>query len=341
MESSVSFRPPWYLRSGHFQTLLTVVYRPKLVLTDTSQYSVPLPGNVGATYLYENAPAEGTHSRSLSNYDPSHAVLLLHGLGSSHSGAYMNNIAARLVAQGHRVIRVDLPGSGPSSSLTWLPAHAGCSEEMWAILDWCHQNLGIETWRGIGFSLGGNLLLKMLADHAGDLTNQRVPWTFKAALAVAPPIDLAACCDGMEQSINRWYAKHFLKILMAEVERRSNSWERWAKIPRIPKPMTIRQFDDRFTAPLAGFHDSEEYYRHSSSGTHLKKISTPTIILGDRHDPIVPARIFRLAFENPCIQMKWTQRGGHLGYLHRTKDGRYVRWADEWVAGQIMELNPS
>jgi predicted alpha/beta-fold hydrolase len=240
-----------------------------------------------------------------------------------------------LVERGERVIRVDLPGCGPSASLTWLPGHAGCSEEIWAILSWCRANLGIDDWRIVGFSLGGNILLRMLATHVEDLADQRVPWTIRSALAVAPPIDLAACCLGMEGNINRWYARHFLKILMDEVQLRATMWPQWARIATQPRPTSIRQFDDRYTAPLAGFQNADEYYRESSSGPLLKNIATPTTLLCDRHDPIVQAKIFDSAILNSMVQLKWTRRGGHLGYLHRTADGRYSRWADDWVVEHI------
>ena len=330
---SASFKPPWYLRSGHIQTVLTAVYRPKLSLSNTIQHVVPLPRDVGSTFIYENSANTASVS---SPQRASNAILMLHGLGSSHSGTYMSNVAAKLVARGERVIRVDFPGCGPSAKLTWLPGHAGCSEEIWAILGWCRTNLGIDDWRAIGFSLGGNVLLRMLAQHADELANRDAPWTIRSALAVAPPIDLAACCIGMEGKINRWYARHFLRILMGEAKQRSTMWPQWAAIPTSPRPTSIRQFDDRFTAPLAGFKNADEYYRESSSAPLLKKIKTPTTLLCDRHDPIVQAKIFDAAVFSSAVQLEWTQRGGHLGYLYRTSDGRYMRWADDWVVDHIM-----
>ena len=339
--SPVAFRPPWYLRSGHVQTVLTAIYRPKLSLANTEQYAVPLPNGVGSTYIYENYAIDAIAPEVSSAKRPSSAILMLHGLGSSHGGTYMSNVAAKLVARGERVIRVDLPGCGPSANLTWLPGHAGCSEEIWAILDWCHKNLGIDDWRAVGFSLGGNVLLRMLATRAEDLVHRRVPWTITSALAVAPPIDLAECCEGMEGKVNRWYARHFIKILMAEVKLRSTMWPQWAEIAMSPQPTSIRQFDDRFTAPLAGFRDANEYYRESSSSALLRNIATETTLLCDRHDPIVQAKIFDKAILNSKLRLEWTQRGGHLGYLYRTTDGRYTRWADDWVVGRIMESNPS
>jgi uncharacterized protein len=337
-EAEADFQPPWYLRSGHLQTMLTAVYRPKLSLTNTVQYAVPLPNGVGSTYIYDNYSSGAGAGKE---NKPSKAILMLHGLGSSHGGTYMSNVAAKLVARGERVIRVDLPGCGPSANLTWLPGHAGCSEEVWGILDWCYQNLEIDEWRSVGFSLGGNVLLRMLATHADDLERRNVAWTIRSALAVAPPIDLAACCDGMEGTINRWYARHFIKILLAEARLRSTIWSQWAKIDLSPPPTSIREFDDRVTSRLAGFRDANEYYREASSSNLLRKIMTPTTLLCDRHDPIVQASIFESAKFSPTMHLEWTRRGGHLGYLHRAADGSYVRWADEWVVARLTESNPS
>jgi predicted alpha/beta-fold hydrolase len=318
--------------------VLTAVYRPKLFLTNTVQYAVPLPHGVGSTYIYDNysGGAEPAITKR-----PSKAIIMLHGLGSSHGGTYMSNVAAKLVARGERVIRVDLPGCGPSANLTWLPGHAGCSEEVWGILDWCHQNLGIDDWRAVGFSLGGNVLLRMLATRAEDLERRNVAWTIASAVAVAPPIDLAACCDGMESSINRWYARHFIKILIAEAKLRATIWPQWAKIDLDSPPKSIREFDDRITSRLAGFRDASEYYREASSSTLLKQIFTPTTLLCDRHDPIVQAPIFESAIFSPKTHLEWTRRGGHLGYLYRTADGRYARWADDWVVERLTESSPS
>jgi predicted alpha/beta-fold hydrolase len=181
----------------------------------------------------------------------------------------------------------------------------------------------------------------MLATRADDLARQKVPWTITSAVAVAPPIDLAACCDGMEGSINRWYAKHFIKILIAEAKLRSTLWPQWAKIDLTPPPKSIREFDDRITSRLAGFRDANEYYLEASSHNLLKRIITPTTLLCDRHDPIVPAAIFESATFSPEIDLEWTRRGGHLGYLYRTADGRYARWADDWVAERLMGSNLS
>lgn len=327
------FSPPWYLRSGHLQTVITAMRRPKPKLRGTRSHIVPL-GEAGATYIYEDAPLESTERSST-------AFVMLHGLGSSHAGTYMASVARHLVDRGQRVIRVDLPGSGLSAPLTWLPAHAGCDAQVRMILDWCYDHLGITRWHGIGFSLGGNILLNVLSHFASTSEPAAAPrWSFGRSLAVAPPIDLAACCDGMNRGLNRWYARYFLKVLAREARQRAQHWPQWRALLDARPMRTIRDFDHRYTAPLAGYASADDYYARASSGPRLDSIRTETILLCDRHDPIVPARLFS-SISNPLLRMHWTRRGGHLGYLFRDERGRLKRWADQWIADQLMEPDPA
>jgi len=373
--TSVSFRPPWYLRSGHVQTVLSAIRKPKWSLPATIRYEVPL-ASIGSTYVYYDAPRPESLTKEQRDAP---AVLLLHGLGSSHGGTYMTSVASQLIARGRKVLRIDLPGSGPSAGLTWMPAHAGCDDSVAKILDWATTNLGITNWQATGFSLGGNILLRLLAmqdsgipnllQSSADSGTPSVPaWKIFSAIAVAPPVDLGACCDGMARGLNRAYANHFLRVLVGETKRRSAIWPQWAAIPMNPRPKSIREFDERFTAPIAGFDSAADYYEKCSSRQLLSRIKTPTLLLCDRHDPIVPARIFE-GIENPALHMQWTRRGGHLGYLQRRiaedesskvptlhnehsmaapklgmspfKPARWERWADRWIVERLMELVPT
>jgi predicted alpha/beta-fold hydrolase len=303
-----------------------------------------------------------------------------------------------------------------------MPAHAGCDDSVSKVLDWATGNLGISNWQATGFSLGGNILLRLLAmqdsgiqnllQHSsntmnpepmalatGDRATESVPispeasaigsdkatltasrsqhqsqpisypsWKIHSAIAVAPPVDLGACCDGMARGLNRAYANHFLRVLVGETKRRSVIWPQWAAIPMSPRPKTIREFDERFTAPIAGFASAADYYERCSSRQFLCRIKTPTLLLCDRHDPIVPARIFE-GIENSALHMQWTRRGGHLGYLQRRiaedesskvsslhfeqpvpapklgmapfKPARWERWADRWIVERLTELVPA
>lgn len=328
IEAQPYFLPPWYLRSGHLQTLITGFHRPRARLPQATVHRIPISPN-DAMLAHENQP-NGVHDSEI-------GYLLLHGLGSSHNGTYMTNIAANLLQEGHRVIRLDLPGAGRSYEYTELPPHGACSREVGLVIDHLSEKLGIKRWRLGGVSLGANVLLKLISrwnsqDEAADLPK---PYTIERTVAVAPPIDLEECCVNMESGINRFYASYFISGLKRQARIRAEYWPRWrAMMPNVSFD-NIRSFDDTLTAPLIGLPSATEYYREGSSINDLHKISSPTIIVIDEHDPIVPARIFDRATLSPYVEVLRTRFGGHVGYLTRSRSSRkrrFVRWADDWIA---------
>ncbi len=346
-EGHAVFRPPWYLRSGHIQTMLGPFAIPRRDLPSTRRIEVPLPRG-GHTYLYETCP-EIARQRS-------DAILLIHGLGGSHSSPYLTRIAGLLADAGHRAIRVDLPGCGPSADISDMPAHAGCSPEVRGILEWGHGNLGIDRWKIAGFSLGGNITLKLLSELAAEGANRPnadsstmefssggyrqspTRLCIDRAVVVAPPIDLHECCKTLEKGLRRVYNRFFVRILRKLAAHRSSIWPRWAEIAQSDhRPVrTIRDFDNVFTSRIAGFADALDYYEKCSTWNCLDQIRIPTSILIDMHDPIVPSTMFRKAQWTDCIDVTVTKHGGHIGYLHRDEEGKLGCWLDRWVVQALL-----
>ncbi|MFM8174676.1 MAG: YheT family hydrolase [Pirellulaceae bacterium] len=321
-----SYHPRWYLRNGHLQTMLVpYTLRPESRF-DVSAHQVPF-GENSATCLYES------HGRSDSKSDQ--AILLIHGLAGSHASPYLVRIADHLTALGHRVFRMDLPGCGPSMSLSDLPAHAGCSDIIRRVMMWSSQHLGIARWRVAGFSLGGNILLKMLAESRQDGWSTGV----ERAVVVAPPIDLARCCDSIESRRNWLYNRFFVRMLRSAAHQRASLWPRWQERFRLlHKPIrSIRDFDDQFTAPLIGFQNAAEYYDQCSSARLLDRIRVPTEVLVDRSDPIVPVAIYEDAPWSSSCQLTITKHGGHLGYLNHSRSEGLGCWMDHWVADHLLD----
>jgi uncharacterized protein len=301
--SVTEFRAPWFLNSGHLQTLITGFYKPKCRLRDTITHRVPI-GQHGHMLIHENRPRGSETSRR--------AIFLLHGMGSCARGTYMSRVASALQEAGERVFRFDLPGAGESYRHTPLPPHGACADLVWQSIRHLSDTCGIDRWRGAGVSLGGNILLKIVAKHTREAAQDQL---IEQAVAVAPPVDLAACCRNMERPMHRIYAFYFLRSLKTQTQERARLWPQWRERLDRADFSTIRAFDDTVTSQLAGFADANDYYQSGSTIDELDRISIPCQLLLDRHDPIVPFDVFSKAKLSATTTVATTNRGGHVGYL--------------------------
>jgi uncharacterized protein len=266
-------------------------------------------------------------------------VILIHGLGGDHTSPYLQRIAQQLRQAGLRVWRVDLRGSGQGLELAWRPAHAGCSQDLAAIVNRATQRYPDAPIRIVGFSLSGNVLLKMLGEAAlGKLEPAIDLAAIDYALAIAPPADLHSCADNMDRPSRKIYTHYYLKMLDKQVELRRARWPQWQAIAREPRVRTIREFDARYTAPLGGFRDTDHYYTDASAIGLMQAITTPTTLVIDRHDPIVCVKSFEhVRLNAQSTEVITTSHGGHMGYFGLDSSGRSIRWMEHFVVQQILQ----
>lgn len=312
------FRPLPLLGNAHVQTVLGAMLHVPVGSLASRERHVALDDG-DRLVVHESVPA-GWRSG-----DP--LALLVHGLGGSHRSGYVQRMGRLLLARGLRVACLDLRGSGRGFSLARRPYHAGCSADVRAVAAALHHDLSPLFL--IGFSLGGNIVLKL----AGEAAREPLPGLARVA-ALAPPIELDLCSRLISLPRNRFYEKHFLHELVALALRRQRLFPDLPPV-NFPRPLSLRLFDDLYTAPRSGFRDAADYYRRASALPLIPDITVPTLIMTARDDPFIPVAPFESLRPSDHILLRVVPAGGHLGFLGRDGAGG-IRWAEQRVVDWLM-----
>ena len=230
--------------------------------------------------------------------------------------------AAHLLRAGHPVLRLNLRGAGPSRPLCREQYHAGRTGDLRDALGALDPALLEGGVFLVGYSLGGNMLLKFLAEHGA-----RFPTL--AAVAVSAPIDLAAASRCILAPRNRIYQRHLLRF-MKEESCGEGAMLSGEERRRIGAARSIWEFDDHFVAPRNGYADAAEYYAENSAARFLAAIRVPTLIIHALDDPWIPPDTYQGAAwgENPNLIPLLSNGGGHVGFHGR---GSPVPWHDRCV----------
>jgi predicted alpha/beta-fold hydrolase len=315
------FRPVPFLGNPHVQTLLGSWLRGFIRPLPGRPHVLRLPDG-DAVVLHDSCPAGWPGGGRI--------AVLVHGLTGSHASPLVVSLAWRLLGRGLRVVRLDLRGAGKALLLARRAYHGGISEDLRAALEEVHRWSPRSPLLLVGLSLGGNIALKL----AGEAANRPVPGLARVA-TLGPPIDLARCAELMAQPRNRIYEQQFCRELAAAARRRQ---QYFADLPplRLPPRLTLRLFDDLYTAPRAGFADALDYYRRASSLPLIPRIGVPTLILTARDDPLIAPEPFAELRPPPQVELHVLPRGGHLGFLGPDGAGG-IGWVEERVAQWLTD----
>ncbi len=210
-------------------------------------------------------------------------------------------------------------------------------DDVQAVLADIRQETPQSPLTAIGFSLGGNLVLKLAGELGQDASDY-----LGHVIAVCPAADLTACSDKLAQPENRFYEQHFVTLLKAAVAARHAQFHDLPPV-HLPEHLTLRQFDDLYIAPQCGFRDALDYYQRCSAAPLVPQIATPCRILFAADDPFIDATVFSTGALPPQVQVYQTERGGHLGFLGCPWEPGGYRWLDtqllSWV--QNPALSPA
>lgn len=253
-------------------------------------------------------------------------IVLIHGLGGCDSASYMVRLSRKLYAKGYRAIRVNMRCCGPGQKYAKLPYHGGLSSDVHQVL----KTLKKETPKSpiilIGYSLGGNIALKLAGElGVGDEDQELLEKT----IAVCPPIDLAETAEIMAQPLNQLYNRYY----MYHLDKLTKMWTEGRPFS------SIYEFDEIVTAPRWGFNSPEEYYIDSSSRYKLGKIRHPCHIVLAQDDPFINHITCIDAERSDSIKIWLSQHGGHMGYFGWADKENGYYWLDRLLLGWVAEKN--
>lgn len=264
-------------------------------------------------------------------------LIALHGLEGSADAHYMRGLAEKAWARGWNALLLNQRNCGGTEHLSPGLYHSGLVQDPVAVMRELIGVDGLPSLAVVGYSLGGNLALKL----AGEL-GQDAPPALRAVCAVSPTIDLALCVDTIERPENRLYQWNFVRSLKARMRRKAELWPGRYDLSRLGRIRTIREFDDAYTAPHHGFGTAANYYYQASSLRLIDRIRRPTLVVTAADDPFVPPGQFELPAvrENRCIELVVTAHGGHCGFVEASaRDGYDGYWAEravvEFVAARL------
>ena len=266
-------RPPWW--GGDLQTIRNYLRKPAIALDPYPAERLEFPmldGSDDVLVATLNRPRSADGSRPL--------VVLIHGLTGCEASTYMQASARHLLERGHAVLRLNLRGAGPSRPRCRLQYHAGRTEDLRTVIGRMDGRLAANGVVIVGFSLGGNMLLKFLGEQG-----RRAP--LLGAVSVSAPIDLKATQLRLMQRRNRRYHDHLLARMKEEIAAPDSVLTELERAA-LDTISSVYAFDDRIVAPRNSFASADDYYARCSAKNLLGEIRVPTLLIHARNDPWIP-----------------------------------------------------
>jgi hypothetical protein len=335
MDNPVSFIPHPLLRNPHMMTIL-----PALDFGRHSKLH-----NAAETFLVDVAADSKirVHCHRCSEDPSTPTLLLVHGLESSAAAPYLLNLTAKALPLGFNVVRMNLRNCGGTMKLSPSLYNAGMSGDLIKLVDYLRSELNFSNIFLVGYSLGGNIVLKAAAE-LGTRAIER----FTGVCTISPALDLNACVTAIESGVNRLYELRFLLGLKGKIQAKNKLFPGRFDASKLRQVNSLRAFDDTFTSIDAGYANAMDYYQHASALPLLPQIQVPTLIIASQDDPIVPFHSFQEPqLNSPFITLLAPTHGGHGGFVHQDIEqnkelGTFDRsWAENRVLEFCLRLSHS
>jgi len=264
-------------------------------------------------------------------------ILLIHGLEGCTESHYMVGLAQKAWKRGWNCVRINQRNCGESEHLTSTLYHGGLSQDFKAIIHELTDQDHIQHIWLIGYSMGGNLALKL-----GGEVGETLP-ALQGIATVCPNIQPATCVRALQRPNNRLYHDHFLTSLKAKLRRKDRLFPGKWDLTRLPHISTLWEFDDVYTGPDGGFRNAEDYYARSASIQVFPGIRKPTLIITAQDDPFIPYDMFvgTTVQTNRFIRLVAPVHGGHCGFFQRRQAQEDPFWAENRILDWIQSHLPT
>jgi uncharacterized protein len=307
-----SFKPSWWLSSPHVQTLWpTLCRRPiKNFLLQRERFELQDGDFLDLDWSYRQSGP---------------IVLMLHGFEGSIKSPYAKGMLQAIDNRGWRGVLMHFRSC--SGEYNRLPRiyHSGETGDVAAVISALKQREPNTPIAAIGFSLGGNVLLKWLGEtgHSNPLA---------AAVAISVPFELHKAADRINQGFSKVYQWHLLKSVRNKIKNKFQRMPAPFPMPLLSNLRSIRDFDDKVTAPLHGFINANDYYTQSSSRQYLNNIRVPTLLVQSKDDPFMTDDLLPKEHElSSHITFELSEKGGHVGFV----TGKYPWQVDYWLEKRV------
>lgn len=315
-----SFKPAWWLPGPHLQTLWPALLRRTDSLdVHLKRERIELPDGDFLDLDWGER-----------NEGP--IIIMLHGLGGSVDSPYAKGMLHVLQQSGWRSVIMHFRGC--SGEMNRLPRsyHSGDTEDLAYIINEIRKREKDTPLFVIGYSMGGNVLLKWLGE-----TGQANP--LQSAVAVSVPFDLLKAALHINRGIHRLYQWWLLRPLLKETYKKFQHLDGPIDINKLQTYRTFWKFDDYVTAPLHGFRNAYDYYRKASSRQYLKNIQIPTLIIQAEDDPVLSKEVIPQEHElSKHIELEISPTGGHVGFISGTTPGFGEYWLEERIPQYIQHV---
>ena len=256
-------------------------------------------------------------------------VLILHGLEGSSKAPYVKSLIRGIRRYGFDACAMNMRGCSEELNRVARFYHSGETADLAetiAYLERRYHRIAL-----VGFSLGGNIVLKYLGE-APRFVSHRV----FAGVAVSAPVDLEGSAKRISQPDNRFYMSRFIRLLSSKIERKAEVFPELVNAKGVRRLKTFQEFDDRYTAPLNGFEDAEDYWNRCSANNWLGYIERASLLLNARNDPFLSDACFpeELCRERDALFGLFPEAGGHLGFPGKRVEG--AAWHERVILDFIV-----